>query len=86
MLTTSKAWELKYGDRVVIKGEHYVLTEDAQPGPPGWTRLTTTDRDGLVTIHMIEGTAYVDTVVARDYSPRGRDATWRSRRAPGSSR
>lgn len=67
MLTTAKAWELKDRDHIVIKGEHYVLTDDPKPGPPGWTRLTTNDRNNLVTIHMIEGTELVNVVRVRNY-------------------
>lgn len=69
MLTTAKAWELKYRDRVVIKGEHYVLTDDPKPGPPGWTRLTTNDRHNLLTIHLIEGSEDVNVVRTKDFGP-----------------
>lgn len=68
MLTTAKAWELKRRDVVVIKAEHYLLTDDPKPGPPGWTRLTTVDRANLVTIHLIEGTEDVNVVRTRDYT------------------
>lgn len=69
MLTAVKAWELQRKDVVVIKGQHYVLTDDPKPGPPGWTRLTTNDRNNLCTIHLIEGTTPVNVVRARDYTP-----------------
>jgi len=67
-LQSVKAWELRYEDVVVIKGENYTLTDDPKPGPPGWTRVTTKDRGGLLTIHMIEGTDTVLRVYARDYT------------------
>jgi hypothetical protein len=74
VLTTAKAWELRDGDVVIIKLQHYTLTDDPKPGPPGWTRLTTRDRAGLVTIHLIEGTDDVNVVRARDYSQRRENA------------
>lgn len=67
-LQSVKAWELSHRDNVVIKGENYTLTDDPKPGPPGWTRLTTSDRAGLLTIHLIEGTNTVLKVYARDYT------------------
>jgi hypothetical protein len=69
VLTTAKAWELKHRDVVVIGGQHYVLTDDPKPGPPGWTRLTTNDRDNLVTIHLIEGTNPVNVVRPKNFGP-----------------
>lgn len=69
MLTTAKAWELRDRDVVVIKGAHYTLDDDPKPGPPGWTSLRTKDRNGLLTIHMIEGTELVNVVRAKDFGP-----------------
>jgi hypothetical protein len=77
MLTTAKAWELKRGDHIVVKGENYMLTDDPIPGPPGWTRLTTRDWDNLVTIHLIEGHDPVNVVRARDYTQQIRQAGWK---------
>jgi hypothetical protein len=69
MLTTAKAWELRDRDVVVIKGAHYTLQDDPKPGPPGWTSLRTTDRDGLLVCHMIEGTEPVNVVRPKDFRP-----------------
>jgi len=69
MLTTAKAWELRDRDIVVIKGAHYTLIDDPKVGPPGWTTLRTTDRNGLLTAHMIEGTDDVNVVRVKDFRP-----------------
>ena len=70
-LGSKLAWELKDGDVILWRGDHYKLIDDPQVGRPaiGWTTLRTKSMQaGLHTVLMIEGDERINVVIARDYS------------------
>lgn len=72
-LKSTKPWDLKDGDNILWRGDHYRVTNVTTGRPSiGWTTIHTTARDGLSTVLMIEGDERVSVVAPANFDDRVR--------------